>query len=72
MITGYRQGKTMISKIMKVVHDLTEEAGYPPTLREISKQVGVGAPTVLYHIKRMEKLGLIKRDAGKSRSIRII
>lgn len=58
----------------KVYEFLIDEArtGVPPTVREICRATGLrSTSTVHAHLKTLEKLGLITRDEGLNRSIRI-
>ena len=46
--------------------------GYPPSVREICAAVGLNSPsTVHLHLKTLERLGHITRDAGKTRAIKV-
>jgi repressor LexA len=48
------------------------EKGYPPTVREIGKVVGLKSSSSVHsHIDTLEKSGYIKRDPAKPRSIEI-
>ncbi|MBW5456871.1 transcriptional repressor LexA [Clostridium sporogenes] len=50
-----------------------KEKGYPPSVREICKAVGLSSTSsVHFHLKRLEKEGLIKRDSSKTRAIEIV
>src|SRR6476659_7894807 len=47
--------------------------GYPPTVREIGKAVGLhSSSTVHAHLSNLEKLGLVKRDPSKPRAIELL
>ena len=46
--------------------------GYSPSMRDIGVEVGMDVSVVRYHLLHMEKQGLIERDAGIARSIRIV
>lgn len=47
--------------------------GYPPSVREIGAAVGLqSSSTVHGHLRRLEDLGLIRRDATKPRAIEIL
>lgn len=49
------------------------EKGYPPTVREIAKAVGLNSiSTVHTHLKNMEALGYIKRNHAMSRAIELV
>jgi len=44
--------------------------GLPPTVREIGRELGIRSPNgVRCHLEALEKKGLIRRDAYKSRAI---
>lgn len=64
-----------LTKSQQKVYDfLRKEAprGVPPTVREICAATGLrSTSTVHAHLKTLEKLGYITRDAGLNRSIRI-
>lgn len=58
----------------KVYDFLRKEAasGIPPTVREICRATGLSSTSTVHaHLKTLEKLGYIQRDAGLNRSIRI-
>ena len=47
--------------------------GYPPTVREIGKAVGLhSSSTVHAHLAKLEKLGVLKRDPSKPRAIEVM
>jgi repressor LexA len=47
--------------------------GYPPTVREIGKAVGLhSSSTVHAHLANLEKIGLLRRDPTKPRAIEIL
>ncbi len=65
-----------LSKKQKQVLDCIissiRERGYPPSVREIGRELGLSSPsTVNSHLDSLEELGYIRREAGKSRSIRL-
>jgi len=50
-----------------------KEKGYPPSVREICSAVGLSSTSsVHFHLKKLEKEGLIKRDSSKTRAIEIV
>ena len=56
------------------VYDFIEERicmrGYGPTVREIAFELGIKSPTgAIAHLKALERKGLIRRAANKSRAI---
>lgn len=51
----------------------TENKGYPPSVREICEAVSLKSTSTVHgHLKRLEKKGLIKRDATKPRALEIV
>jgi repressor LexA len=47
--------------------------GYPPTVREIGKAVGLtSSSTVHAHLAKLERLGLVRRDPTKPRAIEVL
>lgn len=46
--------------------------GYPPSVREIGEAVGLASSSTVHgHLDRLEKKGLIRRDATKPRAIEV-
>lgn len=59
--------------VLGFIKDFISEAGYPPTLREISAHFGIKSPkNAGKHLDALEKKGLIKRSSGVSRAIEVI
>lgn len=47
--------------------------GYPPTVRDIGKAVGLASSsTVHQHLGNLERIGLLKRDPSKPRAIELL
>jgi repressor LexA len=46
--------------------------GYPPTVRDIGKAVGLASSSTVHaHLANLEKLGLLRRDPSKPRAIEL-
>lgn len=61
------------NQIYDYIRDYLEEQGYPPSVREIAAAVNLKSPsTVHFHLKAMEKVGVVTRGAGKTRSITLL
>lgn len=59
-------------KIYDFIRDSHAATGLVPTVREIREAIGVRSiGTVGYWLDKLEALGLIRRDAGKNRSIQL-
>jgi repressor LexA len=49
------------------------EHGYPPTVRDIGKAIGLtSSSTVHAHLANLEKIGLLRRDPSKPRAIEVL
>jgi repressor LexA len=60
-------------EIFDFVKRYAGEHGYPPTVRDIGKAIGLtSSSTVHAHLANLEKLGLLKRDPSKPRAIEVL
>jgi repressor LexA len=60
-------------KILDFVNKQVRNVGYPPSVREICKALGIkSTSTVHRHLSLLELNGYIKKDATKPRAIKII
>ena len=60
-------------KILDVLKKLVAKNGYPPTVREIGKAMGLSSPaTVQVHLDTLEEKGYIKRGDSKNRAIELL
>ena len=60
-------------EIFDYIRKYAAKTGYPPTVREIGKAVGLhSSSTVHAHLANLEKLGLLKRDPSKPRAIELL
>ncbi|AYD40292.1 transcriptional repressor LexA [Clostridium fermenticellae] len=60
-------------EIYEFIKNHIQEKGYPPSVREIGAAVGLSSTSTVHgHLERLEKRGLIKRDATKPRTIEVI
>jgi repressor LexA len=52
---------------------MQESKGYPPTVREICRAVGLNSSSTVHsHLKALERKGYIKRSRGKPRAIKVL
>lgn len=59
-------------RILECIRDFIRERGYPPTVREIAREVGISSTSVVdYHLRRLEQGRWIERDRRSSRGIRL-
>ena len=56
--------------VLDCIRRLNRENGYPPSVRDIGAALGYqSSSTVQMYLDRLETLGCLRRDGGKSRSI---
>jgi repressor LexA len=60
-------------EIFDFIRKYAAKYGYPPTVREIGKAVGLhSSSTVHAHLANLEKIGLLRRDPTKPRAIELL
>jgi repressor LexA len=60
------------SEILRLVRELTEVSGYPPTRAEIAERMGFRSVNAAeQHLRALEKKGAIEISSGASRGIRV-
>ncbi|EYE88208.1 hypothetical protein Q428_09255 [Fervidicella metallireducens AeB] len=60
-------------EILDFLKEEISKKGYPPSVREICSAVGLKSTSTVHgHLERLEKRGLIRRDATKPRAIEIL
>jgi repressor LexA len=60
-------------EIFDFISKYASKYGYPPTVREIGKAVGLhSSSTVHAHLANLEKIGLLRRDPTKPRAIELL
>ena len=60
------------SEILKLIRELTEVSGFPPTRAEIAERMGFRSVNAAeQHLRALEKKGAIDIEAGASRGIRV-
>lgn len=61
------------AQALQFIRSSIENQGYPPTLREIGKHMGIGSTNgVNDHLRALERKGYITRDDLKSRGLRVV
>lgn len=59
-------------EILRFIYDTVEERGFPPTVREICSAVNLSSTSTVHgHLARLERKGLILKDATKPRAIEV-
>ena len=60
------------TRILQANAEGSRRSGTPPTVREIADLVGLAAPSAVHHhLETLEREGLIQREEGLSRSVRL-
>src|SRR5215208_1048367 len=60
-------------EIFDFIKRYSSEHGYPPTVRDIGKAIGLtSSSTVHAHLSNLEKLGLVRRDPTKPRALELL
>jgi repressor LexA len=60
-------------EIFEFIKRYSGEHGYPPTVRDIGKAIGLtSSSTVHAHLSNLEKLGLLRRDPTKPRALELL
>lgn len=60
-------------EIFDFIRKYAAKYGYPPTVREIGKAVGLhSSSTVHAHLANLEKIGMLRRDPTKPRAIEVM
>jgi len=58
-------------EILDYIIQMTRERGYPPTVREIGRAVGLASSSsVHFHLRALEKAGYLERDGSLTRALR--
>lgn len=64
---------TRQNQILAYIKDTLQMKGYPPSVREIGKAVGLSSSSTVHsHLTKIEELGFIRRDPTKPRTIEVI
>jgi SOS-response transcriptional repressor LexA len=59
-------------KLLQYIYAHNKEVGWPPTVREIQAKFGMSSTSVsVYWIGKTANAGLIERDSGIARGLRI-
>jgi repressor LexA len=60
-------------EIFDFIKHYSTKYGYPPTVRDIGKAVGLASSSTVHaHLANLEKLGLLRRDPSKPRAIEML
>lgn len=60
----------MQQAVLECIKRSISENGYPPSVREICKYVGLKSPSTVHnHLNSLERMGYLHRSSGKTRAI---
>ena len=60
-------------EIFDFIKRYSAKYGYPPTVRDIGKAVGLASSSTVHaHLSNLEKLGLLRRDPSKPRAMELL
>jgi repressor LexA len=60
-------------EIFDFIGKYSAKYGYPPTVRDIGKAVGLASSSTVHaHLANLEKIGLLRRDPAKPRAIELL
>ena len=60
-------------EIFDFIRKYSARYGYPPTVRDIGKAVGLASSSTVHaHLANLEKIGLLRRDPSKPRAIELL
>jgi repressor LexA len=60
-------------EIFDFIRKYSAKYGYPPTVRDIGKAVGLASSSTVHaHLANLEKIGLLRRDPSKPRAIELL
>ncbi|MBI5105489.1 MAG: transcriptional repressor LexA [Solirubrobacterales bacterium] len=60
-------------EIFDFIKKYSAKYGYPPTVRDIGKAVGLASSSTVHaHLANLEKLGVLRRDPSKPRAIELL
>jgi SOS-response transcriptional repressor LexA len=58
--------------ILAFIAGYISERGYPPSMREIGRELGRSPQSIMVHLDRLEADGLLTREPGIPRSLRLV
>ena len=60
-------------EIFDFIKRYSAKYGYPPTVRDIGKAVGLASSSTVHaHLSNLERIGLLRRDPAKPRAIELL
>ena len=61
------------AEILNFIKEFIVSNGYPPTVREIGKALGLSSPATIHsHLNNLASKGFIKKDSSKNRALELL
>ncbi|NMA51860.1 MAG: transcriptional repressor LexA [Peptococcaceae bacterium] len=61
------------AEILAMIKDNLRTKGYPPSVREIGQAVGLSSSSTVHgYLRKLEKMGYLRRDPAKPRAIEVL
>lgn len=57
--------------VLDAIRELTAKVGYPPTSRELAKEVGLSETRIRQHLETLKQRGVVLHAVSIARSIRL-
>lgn len=70
--TPQKRGIASREKILETISRLSKERGYPPTLREISKETNLSLVGVAYHLQKLRTQNKVVWQPRENRTLRLV
>jgi repressor LexA len=72
-VTSDRKLTKRQREIFSYIKRYAAKHGYPPTVRDIGREVGLTSPSTVHgHLANLERAGLLRRDPTKPRAIELL
>ena len=73
MLMNDKMLTTRQKQILEYIRECVHKYGYPPSVREICKEVGLSSTSTVHgYLNRLEEQGFIRRDPSKNRTIELL
>ncbi len=73
MVISDKMLTTRQKQILEYIRECVHQYGYPPSVREICKHVGLSSTSTVHgYLHKLEELGCIRRDPSKNRTIELL
>lgn len=73
IMTKSMEMEEKVKLIYDYIKDVTDEKGFPPTIRDICSEFGIkSTSSVSYYLRKLQTQGFIKIDYGKKRAVEVV